>query len=129
MDGVAIEAAEQRKRQRYPELTRPSREAELVVMACETGGRWSERSAAFVQQLAAAKAQSAPRQLRGSAECCWQHRWAAILAVAAQSSLAASLLGHDPWSFARNGFTPGLDRVLEGSPEFSRLPLRPEEEE
>ena len=122
-DGVAIGVAERRKERRYPELVQ-TQDAELIVLACETGGRWSDRAATFIQQLAEAKARSAPKALRASATCCWQHRWTGILAVAAQASFAATLLGYDPWSAAgRDGCTPGLDMVLEAEPSFSRLPL------
>ena len=58
-DGVAIGIAEQRKWRRYPEL-QSSREARLVVVACETGGRWSDEAVGLVQDLAEAKARSAP---------------------------------------------------------------------
>ena len=80
----------------------------------------------FVQELAFAKARLAPEPLRRSASIGWQHRWSAMLAVAAQAALAATLLGADPWTLAgRDGYVPGLDTVLEGdSPVSSRLPLR-----
>jgi len=128
-DGVAISHAEQRKRRTYPELV-ASEEAKLVVVACETGGRWSKEAADLVQQLAAAKARSAPAAVRASAAFGWQRRWSGILAVAAQTALAATLLGYDPWTAAgRDGFTPGLDLVTEGEPAFSRLPPRGEDDE
>ena len=123
-DGVAISRAHERKHSRYPELE-ASQSAKLVVLACETGGRWSSEAADFVQQLAAAKARSAPQALQASVRYGWQRRWSSILSVAAQSSLAATLLGSDPWAAAgRDGFAPGLDVVAEGDPHVSRLPPR-----
>ena len=93
------------------------------MLACETGGRWSEVTANTVQELAAAKARMAPEALKPSAMMGWQRRWSAMLAVAAQASLASTLLGSDPWVAAgRDGFTPGLDIVAEGDVAFSRLP-------
>ena len=106
-----------------------SEAARLVVLACETGGRWSDEAAEFLRQLATAKARSAPAALRRSAELGWLNRWSSILAVAAQGALAATLLGGDPWAAAgRDGFTPSLDSILDGGqPDFSRLPLRGED--
>jgi hypothetical protein len=128
-DGVAISCAEQRKRRRHPELV-GSQVAKLVVVACETGGRWSKESADFVQQLAAAKARSAPAAIQASAACGWHRRWSGMLAVAAQTALAATLLGDDPWRAAgRDGYTPSLDLVTESEPAYSRLPPRSEDDE
>ena len=127
-DGVAIGIAEQRKRRRYPELL-SSREARLVVLACETGGRWSDEAVELVQDLAQAKARSAPEALRASVSLGWQRRWSTMLAVACQSSLAATLLGSDPWAAAgRDGYAPSIDMVLDGGQlEFSRLPAARED--
>ena len=129
-DGVAIAAAENRKAARYPELTSTAG-AKLVVLACETGGRWSETSVSFVQALASAKARAAPDPLRRSAAVGWQQRWSSMLAVAAQAALAATLLGADPWSVAgRDGYVPGLDSILEeDGPAVSRLPGREDDDE
>jgi hypothetical protein len=123
-DAVAAEGARARKEAVYPEL-RSSETAKLVVVACETGGRWSEEAADFLRQLAQARSRSAPAVLRKSAELGWLSRWSSIMAVAAQASLAKTLLGGDPWTASgRDGFTPGLDKVLEDTePAFSRLPL------
>ena len=127
-NGVAAAGARTRKEARYPELL-TSEAARLVVLACETGGRWSEVAADFLCQLAAARARTAPAALRRSAELGWFSRWASILAVAAQASLAATLLGGDPWAAAgRDGFTPSLDVVVDGGePDFSHLPLPAED--
>jgi len=90
-DGAALVDAARRKRRRYPEFGARGR-CHLVVLGLEVGGRWSEEATIFVRLLAQAKARAAPEVLRRSAELAWQRRWSAILAVAAQRSLAASLL-------------------------------------
>ena len=90
MDGVAIRGAEERKRARYPELV-TSEVCRLVVLACETGGRWSEECVDPVRHLASRKASDAPDVLRASLFQAWSARWWGILSVAAQDALAASL--------------------------------------
>ena len=127
-DGVALAAAEARKEVRYPELcNNPA--AQLVVLACETGGRWSEQAAEFVMALARAKARAAPAALSATAVLCWHRRWCGMMAVAAQAALAATLLGSEPWAAAgRDGYVPGLDQVLEATePAWSWLPPRSED--
>ena len=56
------------------------------------------------------------------------NRWSAMLAVAAQSALAGTLLGRLPAAVAsRDGATPELSAVLADAgevPVFSRLPAR-----
>ena len=89
-DGVAIARAEASKRDRYPELV-GSDVCRLVVLACETGGRWSQERLDLVRHLAAKKAQEAPRLLRTSARLAWSARWFGFLSVAAQSALAGSI--------------------------------------
>ena len=90
LDGVALERGEARKRATYPELV-GSEACRLVVLACETGGRWSATCADLVRDLAAAKAREAPELLRASLRHAWAARWWALLSVAAQDALAASL--------------------------------------
>ena len=43
-DGAALSSARRRKNRTYPELCGPHNRARLVVLAAETGGRWSEPS-------------------------------------------------------------------------------------
>ena len=90
-DGAALEQAREDKERTYPELAL-SRRCQLVVVALETGGCWSQESVAFLQQLARARAQDAPGYLRRSAELAWARRWTRLLSVAAASSFAASLI-------------------------------------
>ena len=90
-DGVACEAARREKEATYPELAAGSR-CRLIVLALETGGRFSAETADFLQQLAGAKALTVPAYLRRSAAVGYQRRWARMLAVCAASSFVESLL-------------------------------------
>ena len=66
--------------------------ARLVVLACETGGRWSEESHSFLRQLARARARSEPREMRAAARRAWFRRWCTALACCAAQAFAFSLL-------------------------------------
>ena len=59
-DGAALAQARRRKEFRHPELTGEHGRDRLVVLACETGGRWSEEAHNFLRQLARARARSEP---------------------------------------------------------------------
>ena len=48
---MAIDEAEKHKRETYPELVQSST-CQLVVLACEVGGRWSETCTWLVRTLA-----------------------------------------------------------------------------
>ena len=126
-DGAAALAAEQRKRTTYPELV-SSPDARLQVVAIETGGRWSASAAAFVSELAWARARAVPRLLQAAAAQAWFHRWSAMLAVAVQSAYSATLLNWAPGAVAgRDGGSPVLSCLLASeppAPSFSRLPGR-----
>ena len=84
---MAIARAEERKRARYPELAVCRRQ----VLACETGGRWSQDCADLVRHLADSRAREAPEVLRASLRAAWAARWWGLLSVAQQGALAASL--------------------------------------
>ena len=87
---VAIRRGEADKASTYSELV-GSDALRLVTLACETGGRWSSECAHTLRALAAARAREAPACLRASAHRAWLSRWWAVLSIAQQSSLAASL--------------------------------------
>ena len=90
--GKAAADAGRRKRQvTYPELL-VARRCRLVVLAVEVGGRFGAELADFLRRLAASKARAAPPRLRAAARQAASHRWAGMLAVAAQRALAWSLL-------------------------------------
>ena len=124
-DGVAITRAEEAKRVTYHDLVASSR-CRLVVLACEVGGRWSDTCVAFVRKCAALRAQGAPPLLRVAAQAAWAARWWAMLGVAQQTTLAATLVEPSfPTLDALAGEAPPLaDVLLEGEPPPlpSRLP-------
>ena len=91
-DGVCLAAARRRKETKYPELLR-DRRCRLVVVAHEVGGRWSEEAWTFLTLLARVKADTAPAALRRSTEYCFLRRWAGMVAVAAQTAFAETLVG------------------------------------
>ena len=90
--GAALERADKRKRQTYRELVN-SRQAKLLVLGCEVGGRWSHDVHTILPLLATAKARSAPARLRKAARQAYLSRWWAVLSVASQSAVAATLCG------------------------------------
>ena len=89
--GSVAEAARRDKETAYPELVF-ARRCKLVMVALETGGRWSSEAAEFVKDLADAKAKSAPKTLRFSASLAWQRRWVRLLSTAAAKAFVHSLV-------------------------------------
>jgi hypothetical protein len=86
-------------------------------LAIEVGGRWSTEARDFVRALAKARARGAPALLQAAAEGAWFRRWTALLAVAAQSAFASTLLGRDPWwDAARDGGAVSLSILLDSAP-------------
>ena len=124
-DGVAIAAAEEDKRETYPGLVH-SAKCQLVVLACEVGGRWSGTYTWLVRQLAEERSAQAPPRLRRSTARAWEARWWGMLAVAVQNALAATLVDDAPHLLhGWEGEGPPLGELLHGdAPAASRLPLR-----
>ena len=91
-DGAALDQARRSKERTYPELTGEHGRARFVVLACETGGRWSEESHSFLRQLARARVRSEPREMRAAARRAWFRRWYTALACCAAQAFAFSLL-------------------------------------
>ena len=79
------------KERKYHELL-GSKRCKLVVLALSTGGRWSTEAIQFIQDIAWAKARSAPEYLRASVAFAWQRRWAQMLSVSAATAFANSLV-------------------------------------
>ena len=77
-DGIVALGARRDKGDTYPEPVASKR----CVLAIETGGRWSEEMANFVEELADARSRSAPPLLRRAAKLHWQRRWVCLLAGA-----------------------------------------------
>ena len=112
-DGAALCAAARRKRRRYPELAAGDR-GRLVLLGCETGGRWAEEAWQLLDTLAAAKCCAAPGRLQRAAHMSWRRRWANIVSVTAQTAAAAALA--EPPALGSAGFPaslPDLQEVLE----------------
>ena len=124
-DGVAIAAAEADKRATYPELVH-SAQCQLVVLACEVGGRWSSTCSWLVRTLAEEKSAGAPPRLRRSTARAWEARWWGMLAVAVQNAVASTLVDDAPhWLHGWEGRGPPLGELPHGdAPAESRLPLR-----
>ena len=113
MAGVALQRAAQDKRSKYPELIRSS-ELRLTTLAAEVGGRWSEDTVVVIDELAHARARSELPRLRASATVGWRHRWWTMLSVAAQESLAATLVDDRVALLdACDGATPTVTSILE----------------
>ena len=126
-DGAAIAVARRRKEARYPELCRPGSQR-LVVLACETGGRWGPEACGLVDRLVRFRALRVPPSVRRAAEAGWRRRWWALLSAALQRALASTLLGGRWLSPARPAAQgePDLADVLAlaGPSGPSLLPLR-----
>ena len=99
---------------------------QLIVLACETGGRWSDTCAWLVKELVREKSAQAPPRLRRSTARAWEARWWGMLAVAVQNSVAATLVDDAPHLLhGWEGDGPPLGVLLHGdAPAQSRLPLR-----
>ena len=90
--GAALQDARKSKERTYPELLNNQR-CRLVVLAIGVGGGWSEEAAAFVSNLAGAKARQVPAILQQSVAAALTARWTATLTHAAMTPFAATLLG------------------------------------
>ena len=126
---LALQDARKSKERTYPELLR-SRRCRLVVLAIETGGRWSPEATTFLRLLAQTKARAVPNIVRKAVEASLLLRWSAILTHAAQHAFAASLLHLDcAGTSSTDGDTPSISQLLSEAPPppppTSRLPARP----
>ena len=88
VDGVLLLRARQDKERTYPELIGTGR-CMLVVVAIETGGRWSD---GFIRQLAFAKAREVPKYLRWPTILAWERRWTRMLSTSCSLSFTSSLV-------------------------------------
>ena len=89
--GASLRRAEKAKQRTYPELVGSS-VLRLTTVAMEVGGRSSLAARHLLRVAAAARARTEPAPLRPAAARRWLARWQAMLAVAAQKALAASLV-------------------------------------
>ena len=95
--GCAVNAAGRRTRhQSHPELARALRCRLVGVVGIEVGGRFGTETVQLLRMLARHRAESVPAPSRPTAINAWVARWPRLLAVAAQRTLAASLLKLPP---------------------------------
>ena len=116
-DGAVLLQARQDKKATYPELA-SSGQCKLVVLAMETGGRWSEEAVQTLQMLAHSKARDAPPYMQFSVAFMWERRWTRMLAIACAVSFASSLVEpprNASWC-RTDGETPLLAELFEGDP-------------
>ena len=73
-DGIVLEQARRENENTYPELVGSGR-CKLVVLAIETGGRWSAEAVQALRQLSCAKAREAPSFMRVPVALMWERRW------------------------------------------------------
>ena len=90
-DGAVLAQARQDKERVYPELASSGRR-KLVVLAIDTGGRWSDEAVQTMRMLAHSKAREAPSFMQFPVALMWERRWTRMLAVACATSFAASLV-------------------------------------
>ena len=91
VNGAALDRAQRDKETKYAELVNGAR-CHLVVVAIETGGRWSDESMSFISELASARSRDAPIPLQRSAFLAWRRRWTRMLAVSCSRAFACSLV-------------------------------------
>ena len=96
------------------EIILTARRCVLVVVALETGGRWSREAAEFVEELSHARARAAPPLLRFAAALAWQRRWTRMLAAACGLAFAHSLVAPagDLGAASAEGVAPPLSDLL-----------------
>ena len=91
VDGAILVQARADKETTYPELVESGR-CRLVVVAIETGGRWSDEAVHLFRMLAFAKARESPFALKWPVVLEWERRWTRMLATTCDVAFAASLV-------------------------------------
>ena len=89
--GHSFLRARKDKEDKYPELCHSST-LRLVTAAVETGGRLCKEAVELVETAAVARSLSDPKPLRKHTARCWRARWLAMISVASQDALAATLV-------------------------------------
>ena len=77
-DGSVLSQARRDKETTYPELASSGR-CKLVVLAIETGGRWSEEAVQTMKMLAHSKARDAQSYMQFPVAFMWERRWTRIV--------------------------------------------------
>ena len=110
--GCSIARAEAKKGQTYSELVE-SPCVRLLTLACETGGRWSQQCADVLAQLAFTRARAAPQHLQLATRTALVGRWWALLSVAQQDALAATLVDDCPLALdGHDGAEPAFSELV-----------------
>ena len=111
-DGAVLTQARADKEAKYAELV-AGNHCFLVVIALETGGRWSGEAVEFIDMLAGARAREVLPLMRRSVHLAWRRRWMRMLAVSCARAFATSLVapGQDAWS-GTDGPSPDLADLL-----------------
>ena len=107
-DGAVLLQARQDKEATYPELASSGR-YKLVVLAMETGGRWSEEAVQTLQMLAHSKARDAPPYMQFSVALMWNDDGRDCWPLLEEPPRNASWCRTD-------GETPLLAELFEGDP-------------
>ena len=118
VDGAALERARHVKEATYPELAASER-CRLVVLAIETGGRWSEEAVHTIRQLAIARARDVPQYMTHQVSWAWERRWTRRLATTCAVAFATSLVEPSKWCATwchTGGMAPGLADLLAQDP-------------
>ena len=118
IDGATWTQARRDKEATYPELVGSNR-CRLVVVALETGGRWSEEAVDVFRQLAFPKAQEVPPAMKWSVVLAWERRWTCMFVttctVAFEASLVAPSEQCETWC-RKGGEAPTLVGLLDDVP-------------
>jgi len=91
----------------YGDVARGGRAA-LLCLASSVGGRWNGASRSLIRQLVEHHAREQPSVLRRSVELALTRRWWAVLSIARDEALAASL---DPCDLVAERGLPPLDVI------------------
>ena len=111
-DGAVLTQARVDKETKYPEILTSGR-CHLVV-AIETGGRWSDEAADLVWQLAQAKSREVPAFMNRSVALAWERRWTKMMSTVCAVSFAASIMEpseSDAWC-CMEGEAPSLEVLM-----------------
>ena len=90
VDGNVCERARAYKETKYAELLAGDR-CRLVVVALETGSRWSSEAIQFVESLASSRARKEYATLVRPAFLAWRRRWARMISISCARAFATSL--------------------------------------
>ena len=114
-DGAILLQARVDKENLYPELL--NGRCRLVVVALETGGRWSNEAVDFIWQLAQARAREVPSFVTHQMALVWERRWTRMLSTVCAVSFAGSLVGPSHADVCiTEGDMPSLTEVLTHDP-------------